>query len=64
MSAAGARATEELRDRLEELRDALLAGDLPEARKQVPRVEAAHRGCRAAYLPEEARPTGQPSGGG
>lgn len=43
------KATEDLRERLEELRDALLADNLPEAKGQVPRVEAAYRRCRAAY---------------
>jgi hypothetical protein len=43
--------TEDLRERLEELRDALLAGELTEARGMVPRVEEAYRRCRAAYEP-------------
>jgi hypothetical protein len=41
--------TEDLRERLEELRDALLAGDLAAAKQKVPQVEEAYRRCRAAY---------------
>jgi uncharacterized protein len=43
--------TEDLRERLEDLRDALLAGKVQEAKGIVPTVEAAYRACRAAYLP-------------
>jgi hypothetical protein len=43
--------TENLRERLEELRDALLAGNLSKARERLPAVEAAYRECRKAYLP-------------
>jgi hypothetical protein len=42
--------TEDLRERLEELRDALLAGDLAEAKAILPRVEAAYRSCRKAFI--------------
>jgi uncharacterized membrane protein YraQ (UPF0718 family) len=41
--------TEDLRERLEDLRDALLANDLAEAKKLVPQVEEAYRRCRSAY---------------
>jgi uncharacterized membrane protein YraQ (UPF0718 family) len=41
--------TEDLRERLEELRDAILADNLAEARVLLPRVEEAYRRCRAAY---------------
>jgi hypothetical protein len=41
--------TEDLRERLEELRDALLANDLAEAKKKVRQVEEAYRRCRSAY---------------
>jgi uncharacterized protein len=41
---------EDLRERLEELRDALLAGDTAGAKERVPDVEAAYRKCREAYL--------------
>ena len=41
--------TEDLRERLEDLRDALLAGNLAEAKEMLPRVEEAYRRCRAAY---------------
>ncbi|MCI0461167.1 MAG: permease [Gemmataceae bacterium] len=44
-----AQITEDLRERLEELRDALLAGQVTEAKQLVPRVEDAYRRCRAAY---------------
>jgi uncharacterized protein len=42
-------ATEDLRERLEELRDALLANQLAEAKEMLPRVEKAYRRCRASY---------------
>jgi uncharacterized protein len=42
-------ATEDLRERLEDLRDALLADNLTEARATVPKVEEAYRKCRAMY---------------
>jgi hypothetical protein len=41
--------TEDLRERLEELRDALLAGNLGEAKEMLPKVEQAYQRCRAAY---------------
>ena len=41
--------TEDLRERLEELRDALLADNPTEAKGMVPKVEEAYRRCRAAY---------------
>jgi uncharacterized membrane protein YraQ (UPF0718 family) len=49
MDAEATQVTEDLRERLEELRDALLAGDVGGARKMVPRVEQAYRRCRDAY---------------
>lgn len=42
-------AAEELRERLEEMRDALLAGDLPQARGLIRPVEEEYRKCRGAY---------------
>jgi hypothetical protein len=42
-------ATEDLRERLEELRDALLANNLAEVKEMLPNVEKAYRRCRAAY---------------
>jgi uncharacterized membrane protein YraQ (UPF0718 family) len=42
-------ATEELRERLEELRDALLANDLAEAKAILPHVEQAYQRCRSSY---------------
>jgi uncharacterized membrane protein YraQ (UPF0718 family) len=41
--------TEDLRERLEDLRDALLAGNLTEAKETLPRVETAYQSCRKAY---------------
>jgi uncharacterized membrane protein YraQ (UPF0718 family) len=52
--------TEDLRERLEELRDALLAGERARAKGMVPRVEAAYRKCRDAYRP--ASDPGAPTG--
>ena len=51
MDAKAAHVTEDLRERLEDLRDALLAGNLAEAKETLPRVEAAYRSCREAFLP-------------
>jgi uncharacterized protein len=48
--------TEDLRERLEELRDALLAGNVTEAREMLSKVESAFRKCRDAYLPEQNAP--------
>ncbi len=45
-------ATEDLRERLEDVRDALLAHDLDEAKRLLPEVEKAHRECRARYRTE------------
>jgi uncharacterized protein len=42
-------ATEDLRERLEDLRDALLADNLAEAREMLPKVEKAYRRCRSSY---------------
>ncbi|MFO0823979.1 MAG: permease [Gemmataceae bacterium] len=47
---AGA-ATEDLRERLEELRDALLASDTAGAKAMLPKVSAAYRKCQNAFLP-------------
>jgi hypothetical protein len=41
--------TEDLRERLEELRDALLADHLAEAKEMLPKVEKAYRRCRLSY---------------
>lgn len=46
-------AAEDLRERLEELRDALLAGDGEGAKAILPKVEEAYRRCRGAYLPSK-----------
>lgn len=42
--------TEDLREELETLRDAILAGDLTSARAELPKVEVAYKKCRDAYL--------------
>lgn len=44
-----ARVTDDLRERLEELRDAMLAGEVDKGRGLLPVVEAAYRKCRAQY---------------
>jgi hypothetical protein len=49
MDAETSKATEDLRERLEELRDALLAGKLDEAKEMVKKVEEQYRACREAY---------------
>jgi hypothetical protein len=43
---------EDLREELEEMRDALLANQLAEAKGLLPKVEHAYRRCREAYAPE------------
>ena len=42
-------ATEDLRERLEDMRDALLANHLAEAKANLPTVEKAYRTCRVSY---------------
>lgn len=42
-------ATEDLQEGLEELRDALLAGDVDGAKTMLPKIEDAYRKCRGAY---------------
>jgi hypothetical protein len=49
MDAAAGLATEDLRERLEELRDALLANSLAVAKAMLPQVEKAYRRCRSSY---------------
>jgi uncharacterized protein len=49
MDADVTQVTEDLRERLEDLRDALLAGNLTEAKAMLPKVEEAYVRCRAAY---------------
>jgi len=51
MDEVGGDLTEDLRERLEEMRDALLADQPDAARKMIPIVEAAHRKCRDHFLP-------------
>jgi len=53
-----ATATEELRERLEEMRDALIADQIEEAQDMRSRVEEAFRACRAAYPQEPASISG------
>lgn len=49
MDAKAAKATEDLREHLEALRDALLADDLDKAKELLAPVEEAYRKCRAHY---------------
>ncbi len=49
MDADAGKATEDLREDLEELRDALLAVDVLKAKELLPKVEAAYRKCRDSY---------------
>jgi uncharacterized protein len=49
MAPGATKATEDLRERLEDVRDAVLANRLSEARELLPRIEEAHRECRRAY---------------
>jgi uncharacterized membrane protein YraQ (UPF0718 family) len=46
-----AKTAEDVRERLEDVRDALLASKLQEAKDLLKDVEAAHRKCRSVYLP-------------
>jgi hypothetical protein len=49
MDAEAGKATEDLRERLEDLRDALLADELDKAKELLPAVEEAYRKCRDQY---------------
>jgi hypothetical protein len=49
MDAEAGKAAEDLRERLEDLRDALLADDLGKARELLAPVEEAYRKCRGCY---------------
>ena len=51
MDAETGKVTEDLRERLEELRDALLADDLDKAKELLGPVEEAYRKCRDRYVP-------------
>jgi uncharacterized protein len=50
IDAEASKVTEDLRERLEDVRDALLADQLTEAKGLLPKVEEAYRKCRNAYL--------------
>ena len=50
---AAGKATEDLRERMEDLRDALLANDIPKAKQFLPTVEDAYRKCRDCYPQSE-----------
>jgi len=52
MDPEAGQATEDLRERLEELRDAILANDLGKAKELLPPVETAYRKCRDCYPPQ------------
>ena len=49
MDPEATQATEDLRERLEELRDALLGNNLAEAKEMLPKVEKEYRHCRSSY---------------
>jgi uncharacterized protein len=51
MGAEAGKATEDLRERLEDLRDALLANELEKAKELLTPVEDEYRKCRACYQP-------------
>ena len=55
MDAEAGKATEDLRERLEELRDALLADDLAKAKELLAPVEEAYRKCRDCYQPPQTK---------
>jgi hypothetical protein len=59
MDPAASQATEDLRERLEELRDALLADDLAKAKELLVPVEEAYRTCRDHYQPSHTRTQGE-----
>jgi len=50
MEPEASQAAEDLRERLEELRDTLLAGETASAKAMLPKVEQAYRQCHDAYL--------------
>jgi hypothetical protein len=54
MDTEAGKAAEDFRERLEEVRDALLANDVAGAKAMLPKVEEAYRKCRDAYLPPNA----------
>jgi uncharacterized membrane protein YraQ (UPF0718 family) len=51
MDAEAGKLAEDLRERLEDVRDALLANDVAEAKTKLPAADAAYRLCRHAYFP-------------
>jgi uncharacterized protein len=51
-----AKVADDLRESIEELRDALLANDLIQAKELLPALEAAYRACKAQYLSIEDQP--------
>ncbi len=53
MDPEAGKATEDLRERLEDLRDALLADDLPKTKELLNPVEVAYRGFKSHYKPVE-----------
>jgi uncharacterized protein len=57
MDAEAGKAAEDLRERLEDLRDALLANDLDKAKELLGPVEEAYRKCRDCYRPGGAAGT-------
>jgi hypothetical protein len=49
MDPKATQATEDLRERLEDLRDALLANQVAEAKEILPKVDEAYLRCKALY---------------
>ena len=56
MNAEASKSAEDLRERLEDLRDELLAGRLEEAKMLVPKVQDAYWNCRSLFQPGSVRP--------
>jgi uncharacterized protein len=48
--------TEDLRERLEDMRDALIANDVDKARRMIPLVQKQHFSCRQAFLGGASNP--------
>ena len=55
MDAETGKATEDLRARLEDVRDAILAEDLCKAKELLTPLEEAYRKCRDRYPPPQAQ---------
>jgi hypothetical protein len=62
MDPEASRLTEDLRERLEDLRDALLAGDASGAKELLPTVESAYARCRDACVLYKSSQAGNTQG--